>query len=117
MGRMIDITGKRFNRLVALEIAGRNTGNNVLWRCQCDCGNQIITTGTLLRCGITKSCGCLRKETVAKFNKLSASKTYGMDQPPEIAFVRPVNKEAFTDWWMFGEKDYQNELWFNKLIR
>lgn len=116
MGKIIDITGKRFGRLVALEMVGRNTGNNILWKCKCDCGSQIITTGTLLRCGITQSCGCLRRESVIKSNKRGCVGKIKIEESPEIAFARPVDKDAFTDWWMFGEKDYMNELWFNKHV-
>jgi hypothetical protein len=32
------------------------------WLCQCDCGNQTISTGRDLRAGHTKSCGCLQKD-------------------------------------------------------
>lgn len=36
-----------------------------MWECKCDCGNTVITSGSAMRKGHTKSCGCLQKE-VAK---------------------------------------------------
>lgn len=30
-----------------------------MYRCLCDCGEETIVRGTLLRNGQTKSCGCL----------------------------------------------------------
>jgi hypothetical protein len=63
MSRKIEMAGKRFGRLVVLSQAGHNPGNHdLLWRCQCDCGNQTVVDGALLRSGQTKSCGCLRRE-------------------------------------------------------
>lgn len=52
-----DISGNRFGRLVALKPYDYRK-----WVCQCDCGNlKAIFTGDLVR-GMTKSCGCLRRE-------------------------------------------------------
>lgn len=39
-----------------------------MWRCQCECGNEIVVRGDSLRSGHTKSCGCLQKEKVSKLN-------------------------------------------------
>ena len=59
---MIDLTGQRFGRLVALEHAGNCSIGNALWRCQCDCGNEVVVRGISLRKGETTSCGCYRSE-------------------------------------------------------
>lgn len=63
MGKLIDLTGQRFGRLVVLRRAGSDSNKNAMWRCQCDCGNTVITRGKHLRCGDTQSCGCLHQET------------------------------------------------------
>lgn len=63
----IELAGQRFGRLVVLEFAGREKGNgNALWKCQCDCGNVVVTSGHRLRKGITTSCGCYRRELKQK---------------------------------------------------
>lgn len=54
--RTEDITGQRFGKLVALEIAGKDAGGRLLYKCRCDCGN--ITTVRKSNLGRTKSCGC-----------------------------------------------------------
>lgn len=55
-----DLTGQRFGRLVCLEpTEKRNLGGNVIWRCQCDCGNLCLAVGAQLIQGYKKSCGCL----------------------------------------------------------
>lgn len=56
-----DLTGQRFGFLVALREDGRNI-SNVLWLCQCDCGNTIRKTVQNLRQTFPPSCGCNRKK-------------------------------------------------------
>lgn len=56
-----DLSGKRFGRLVATESVGK-IKKSYSWRCLCDCGNNFVTQGIRLRLGITKSCGCLKKQ-------------------------------------------------------
>lgn len=68
MSKLIDLSGKRFGRLVVIKIAGRTVrekhGTRVLWECLCDCGNTVVLTGCALKSGNTQSCGCFRKEQV-----------------------------------------------------
>ncbi|MCI1987057.1 MAG: alcohol dehydrogenase [Lactobacillus sp.] len=63
MTKRIDMSGQRYGRLIVKEYAGRDQHNgNALWRCQCDCGNVVVTDGYRLRHGTTTSCGCWRRE-------------------------------------------------------
>ena len=67
MSKRIDLTNQRFGRLVVLKYSGNNVANsNAMWLCQCDCGNQVVVDGVRLRSGITKSCGCLRRDLSRK---------------------------------------------------
>ncbi len=54
-----DITGKRFNKLIALRVDPTSEKPG-FWICQCDCGNQTSVSIYSLTKGITKSCGCLK---------------------------------------------------------
>lgn len=67
MGKIKDITGQRFGRLVALEISGKEK-NRMIWRCRCDCGNEVNIPGTYLRSGHTQSCGCIHREQLIERN-------------------------------------------------
>lgn len=58
----IDLTGKRFNRLIVVEQEGLTPRGDAIWKCLCDCGNYTTATKARLEKGETKSCGCLRKE-------------------------------------------------------
>ena len=60
-GRFIDLTGKRFNRLIVINRAA-NIGRQVAWNCVCDCGNNKIVRGDHLTRSKVKSCGCLNSE-------------------------------------------------------
>jgi hypothetical protein len=56
--RKIDLTGKRFGKLVVLEQAEKS-GQRLRWRCRCDCGGESVVFGNNLQRGHTQSCGCL----------------------------------------------------------
>lgn len=57
----VDITGQRFGRLTAIEYIGSNKGQGAIWRCKCDCGNEVNVKKNCLTTGGTKSCGCLNR--------------------------------------------------------
>lgn len=64
--RIVDISGQRFGRLVATEYAGRGyntTSRWSMWRCKCDCGNELVVRYIHLTTGNTRSCGCLLDES------------------------------------------------------
>lgn len=59
--KYIDITNKRFGRLVAIKPCEK-TKHGWKWLCKCDCGNSSIVLKHLLTSGHTTSCGCYHKE-------------------------------------------------------
>jgi hypothetical protein len=62
----VDITGKRFGRLTALQYAGDGK-----WECECDCGNRTIVRTYNLNNGTTKSCGCLQRDRASEASLIS----------------------------------------------
>ena len=68
MGRLIDLSGRRFGKLTVLRRT-TNRGNKTMWECECDCGSVTVVSGSNLVQGNVKSCGCLWKETVPSVNK------------------------------------------------
>jgi hypothetical protein len=65
MPPLIDLTNKKFERLVVICRYFDNS-RRTKWVCKCDCGETIITRGDALVEGRTKSCNCLHKEKVTK---------------------------------------------------
>lgn len=52
-----DLTGQKFNHLTVIEYIGQRKGRT-MWRCQCDCGNEIEVDSSSLKSGNTTACGC-----------------------------------------------------------
>jgi len=81
--KILDLTGQRFGRLTVLQNAGRKLAiggkkEYIYWLCQCDCGNTCETTAANLKCGNSKSCGCLFDDFMkSKFNDLTGQR-FGM---------------------------------------
>lgn len=65
MPRLIDLTGLWFGRLRVISQATRGGCGQIRWLCTCTCGQRIVVLGGSLRCGGTRSCGCLRREVAA----------------------------------------------------
>lgn len=90
MGKLIDLTGQRFGRLIVVKEAGRDNQGKALWLCKCDCGNSCIVRGEKLRCGETKSCGCYRREATGnQFRKYAQ-----------------VNKRIYRIWKLMHKRCY-----------
>ena len=64
--KALDILGWRFGKLSVIERVDNHItpGGLVVakWLCRCDCGTYKIFTSGNLRCGHSKSCGCLKTE-------------------------------------------------------
>lgn len=66
MPKAIDLTGKRFGRLTVVEKNGKNKQGAQIWHCKCDCGGTNDVVSAELNRGHVVSCGCYRKEVIAK---------------------------------------------------
>ena len=101
MGVFIDMTGKKSGRLSVLRQSGRDSLGNVLWVCQCECGNIHTTNGINLRQGRALSCGCLQRESAKKL-------TITQPEPIEDRFNRYVMIGEGEDCWEWtGSKNKQ----------
>lgn len=60
--KTVDLTGERYGKLVVLELDHIERSTRY-WKCSCQCGGTAVVREGNLRHGITKSCGCLKKET------------------------------------------------------
>lgn len=67
MGILIDLTNRKFGRLLVIERVPnpretKSKHRDSWWSCSCDCGGLKIVRGESLRTGRTQSCGCLNIE-------------------------------------------------------
>lgn len=66
--RFVDITGRRYGRLVVLEYVGTKRNMGRIWRCLCDCGQETLVSRGHLHdtdqnvSKSVRSCGCLATE-------------------------------------------------------
>ena len=72
-----DLSNMKFGRLTVVGLAGvkeyidknGRISRTVKWKCKCDCGNETTASSSMLKSGRTKSCGCLRSDFIANYNK------------------------------------------------
>lgn len=64
MSRIVSV-GQRFERLLVIELIPDS--KNPKARCVCDCGTVVTPQRGALKNGRAKSCGCLRRELLAKY--------------------------------------------------
>ncbi|MCK9434946.1 MAG: hypothetical protein M0R32_09040 [Candidatus Cloacimonetes bacterium] len=58
-------SNQRFGRLVVIkQERGESINNTMSWLCLCDCGKETHVSTSNLNSGNTKSCGCLKQETI-----------------------------------------------------
>ena len=81
MPKKIDMTGRTIGRLLVIEECGRSSDGQVLWRCRCECGREVIVRGDNLRNENTTSCGCYRQERMVETRTthgMSKTRLYGV---------------------------------------
>lgn len=74
----VDLTGRRFKRLLVLGPAARVKGH-LYWDCICDCGVSTTARTGHLESGAKSSCGCYRREFVSRAKTkhgMSRTRTY-----------------------------------------
>jgi hypothetical protein len=84
--RLIDLTGQRFGRWLIVE-RGSSLGHRVRWLCRCDCGNTGLITSHNLKSGRSRSCGCLRTDTIT---------THGLSKSPEFKTWTAMKARCYT---------------------
>lgn len=79
MSKYINITGKVFGRLTAVERVKNDRHGRTMWLCLCSCGSEVKVLAYSLRSGHSKSCGCLKRDlarAVTTTHGSSKTKTY-----------------------------------------
>lgn len=73
MGKFVDLTGLRFGKLLVLSREETkiqpSKQRKTMWRCKCDCGNEVVVAATHLKSGHSQTCGCGIREARIKSGK------------------------------------------------
>lgn len=66
--RIESLVGSRFGKLVVQKphATKRDSDGGLKYWCECDCGKWAIVTARKLRRGSTKSCGCLKHQSLER---------------------------------------------------
>lgn len=83
--RNCNMIGRKFGRLIVLELDGKTSNCLLAYKCRCECGTVKTVCGSCLRRGLTKSCGCLLFEGRA-----------GKDNPSYIHGL--TNSQTYRSW-------------------
>lgn len=84
-----DLTGQKFGRLVAQFKTGIDSVGHVIWRCHCDCGNEIDVLATNLVQGYTQSCGCMHSEVCSNLGEDLTGQKFGKLTVVSLASISP----------------------------
>lgn len=107
MGKLIDLTNKRFGKLLVKGLAGGSRGGSRLWNCVCDCGNfKLVSTRHLNRKkNNVRSCGCENNNS-----KMGKNSPYfkGFGDISGSFFNRHINKSAKRR--TYKGKEYGREI-------
>lgn len=75
MGVKLDLAGKIFGRLTAIEFLFIDNNKGRVWECQCICGKKTNVRASALKNGRIQSCGCLKSLNSLKHGKSSHGRT------------------------------------------
>jgi hypothetical protein len=105
MPNLVDLTGKRFGRLIPIKRVENGHFGRVRWLCQCDCGRQSVVYKYRLSEGKTRSCGCLYRETAGartRTHGLSKTKVYRTWQNMKKRCLNPTRPKWRRDYFDRG---------------
>ena len=68
--KRLDLSGKRFGKLVAIKYDSSTSDGQAIWKCYCDCGNIVYASAARLQFGNLLSCGCLKSRGERKISDI-----------------------------------------------
>ncbi len=100
-----DLTGHRFDRLIAVKPVSKSPSGHWKWECVCDCGGTRIKRGDVLLSGSNQSCGCLALE-IARDTRRRLQTTHGLSDTPTgnswMAMMDRCFNPNSKDWKRYG---------------
>lgn len=87
--KTMDLEGQRFGRLTVVSFAAAEPPR---WDCVCDCGATTVVRGTYLRCGDTKSCGCLKASVIGR----GTNRSHGASGTREYSVWKDMRRRCWN---------------------
>jgi len=81
-GNVKVLIGQKFGRLTVIKDSEkRQVNGNIMWLCECLCGNLTKVDSRNLQAGRTRSCGCLQSEEATVRMRELGSRQNGAEHP------------------------------------
>lgn len=92
MGNSSNLTGLRFGKLTAVEKTDKYSCGYNVWRCRCDCGNEVFVASRNLKNKNTTSCGCAKALkytdlTGQRFGMLTVIRMVGRNEGGQVLWL------------------------------
>lgn len=84
-----DLTGQKFGRLTVLYKNGADKAGHSIWKCRCDCGNEVDILATNLIQQYTQSCGCIHSEVCSEQGENLVGQKFGKLTVVSLANTSP----------------------------
>lgn len=97
LGKLKDLTGQRFGRLIVLHRGPNDKTKHTRWYCKCDCGTECLVYKDVLLDGRQVSCGCYNKEKSKGTIKERQTNKYNLSGEYGIGYTHNTNKEFYFD--------------------
>lgn len=81
------LVGERYGKLVVLKEIGKNKWGKIIYKCKCDCGNEVNVLSNSLRTNHTQSCGCTKSIMPSKIKSYLEELGYHVDMEKRINLV------------------------------
>ncbi len=78
--RRIDLVGQKFGRWTVIAFTSVQK-EMPMWLCRCECGIEKEVHGGNLRKGLTRSCGCLKREVTSRVKRTHGASNGGGIRP------------------------------------
>lgn len=79
------LIGMKYGKLTVVEKTEKRQGKNIIWKCECECGNHTYVSGGRLKSGNTKSCG------LCGLNSIGEYKISELLKQNDVDFLHDVN--------------------------
>lgn len=88
------LKGQKFGKLEVLDYYNTISGR-AMWKCRCECGNEVIVAANHLKSGHTKSCGCLQSAGEHKIRIILEENDINYSQQYSFEDLRDKNPLKF----------------------